>query len=127
MRRLASFAAGSARNGSTPFSQRFEPAVRSACRSELREDPDRLEVRRLQQQLARVVGDLGLLAAHDRRQRDGALGVRDHEVGEVEPALDAVERPQRSPSERARRTTIRPPASFARSNACSGLPQTCIT
>ncbi len=37
--RVASTAACSARCGSTPFSQRFEPSVRSACRSELRRMP----------------------------------------------------------------------------------------
>ena len=70
--------------------------------------------------------DLGLLAAHDPGERDRALGVGDQQVARVELAVDAVERAQRSPG-RARRTTIRPPASFAKSNACSGLPSASIT
>ena len=74
------------------------PAVR-ACRPQgvaLRRahDPDGLEVRGLEQDLGRLLGDLALLAAHDRRERDRALGVGDDEVGLVQPPQRAVERPQ---------------------------------
>ena len=55
----------------------------------------RLEVRGLEQDVGRPVADLGLLAAHDSRDRDCPLGVGDHEVGLLEAAVDAVERPDR--------------------------------
>ena len=76
----------------------FLPAVR-ACRPErvtlgAPEDPERLEVRRLEQHVGRKVRHLALLAAHDRRECDGPLRVRDHEVGGAELTVDAVERPQ---------------------------------
>ncbi len=85
-------AAGSARYGSTPFSQRFEPSVRSPSRSESREDPGRLEVRGLEEDVRRLGPHLGLLAAHDRGERDRLFRVRDHEDGAVELAVGAVER-----------------------------------
>ncbi len=56
------------------------------------QDPERLEVRRLEQHLRRGVGDLAVLAAHDRRERDGLLAVRDEEIVRVEEAQRAVER-----------------------------------
>ena len=72
------------------------PAVRAlgAQREPLRgaHDPDRLEVRGLEQDVRGVVGKLGLLAAHDPGERDRALGVGDHEIGRVELAQLAVER-----------------------------------
>ncbi len=72
------------------------PAVRAlgAEREPLRaaEDPDRLEVRRLEQDARRRLGDLGLLAAHDPGERDRALRVGDHQVGRVELAQRPVER-----------------------------------
>ena len=89
--------------------------------------PGRLEVRGLEQDLGRVLGDLRLLAAHDPGERDRALGVGDHQVGGLEIALDAVQRSQLLARARAPRTTIFPPASFAWSNACSGLPSPSIT
>ena len=55
----------------------------------------RLEVRGLEQDVGRPFADLGLLAAHDPGDRDGPLGVGDHEVGLLEAAIDAVERPDR--------------------------------
>jgi len=55
------------------------------------EDRGRLEVGRLEQHLARGLADLGLLAAHDPGERDGALGVGDHQVGRLELPLDAVQ------------------------------------
>ena len=64
--------------------------------------------------------------AHDRRERDGALAVGDQEVARQEPRFVPSSVRSVSPS-CARRTTMRPPASFARSNAWSGLPQTCMT
>ena len=89
---VASRAACSARYGSTPFSQRFDPSVRSPRRSDVLQDRDGLEVRRLEEDARRLGGDLGLLAAHDRRERDRALAVLDHEVARVELAQLAVER-----------------------------------
>jgi hypothetical protein len=40
----------------------------------------RVEVRALEQHVGRARGDLGLGAAHHARDRDGALGVRDHQI-----------------------------------------------
>ena len=57
------------------------------------QDPDRLEVRRLEQDVRRRGGDLGLLAAHDPGEPDRALAVGDHEILRAQRALDAVERP----------------------------------
>ena len=50
--RLASTAAGSARYGSTPFSHRFEPAVRRREPLRRAQDAERLEVGRLEEHLA---------------------------------------------------------------------------
>ncbi len=124
---VARFAAGSARYGSTPFSQRFEPSVRSRWRSEVRKMPVRLEVRGLEQHRRRRLADLGLLAAHDPGERDRALGVGDHQVVGDELAVDAVERAQ--PLARVRRGARRsgPPWSVVKSKACSGLPSASIT
>src|SRR5439155_7385510 len=56
------------------------------------EDADRLEVRRLEQQLARLLAYLALERAHHARDRNRVLGVGDHEVALVEAAHGAVER-----------------------------------
>ena len=77
---VASVAAGPARCGSTPFSQRFEPSVRSACRSELRRIPTGSKFAASSRTFVVELGDLGLLAAHDPGERDRALGVGDHEI-----------------------------------------------
>ena len=58
------------------------------------QDPERLEVRCLEQHLGRLVPDLALLAAHDRGERDGPVGVGDHEIRRLELPFDAVERTQ---------------------------------
>ena len=57
------------------------------------EDAERLEVRRLEQELARLGPHLALLAAHHAGDRDRPLGVRDREVVGRELAHLAVERP----------------------------------
>ena len=77
----------------------FLPAVR-ALRAQAQafgglEDRERLEVRGLEQDLGRARSDLGLFAAHDPGEGDRPLGVGDQEVVGLEPAVDAVERPQR--------------------------------
>ena len=124
--RLASTAAGSAAYGSTPFSHLFDPSVRSASRSDVWRMPIGSKFAASSSSSVVCLGDLGLEAAHDRRQRDRPLAVGDQEVARQKLPLRAVERAERSPRAR-RRTTIRPPASFARSKAWSGLPQTCMT
>ena len=58
------------------------------------QDPDRLEVRGLEQDVGRRIGDLAVLTAHDRRQRNRLRAVGDDEVALVERAPDAVERPE---------------------------------
>ena len=78
--RLASFAACSARYGSTPFSQRFDPAVRSASRSDVRRIPSGSKFAASSSTSVVAVRDLAVLAAHDRGERDRALGVGDDEV-----------------------------------------------
>jgi hypothetical protein len=55
------------------------------------EDPDRLEVRGLEQHRGRLLGDLAVLAAHDRPDRDGAVGVGDHQLVRRQLALLPVE------------------------------------
>ena len=59
------------------------------------EDADRLEVRRLEEQLGRRLGDLRLEASHDRRERNGTLAVGDQQVARPELAERAVERAER--------------------------------
>ena len=78
--RSRSVAACSASSGSTPFSQRSEPSVRRRSRSPLRRTPSGSKFAASSRTTVVVVGDLGLLAAHDPGERDGALGVGDHEV-----------------------------------------------
>ena len=65
------------------------------------QDADGLEVRRLEQDARRRLGDLGLLAAHDPGESDRPLAVGDQQVGWIELALDAVERPDLLPLARA--------------------------
>ena len=67
------------------------------------QDPDRLEVRRLEQDVRRRGGDLRLLAAHDPGEPDSALAVGNHEILRAQCALDAVERPHLLPLARATR------------------------
>ena len=62
---------------------------------------DRLEVRSLEQHLARSLLDLGVEATHDRRERDRSLAVGDQQVGLEQLALRAVEGPQDLPRARA--------------------------
>ena len=92
----------------------------------MREDPGRLEVRGLEQDVGRLVADLGLLAAHDPGERDRALGVGDHEVARLELAVDAVERAQLLARPRPADDDL-PPCSLSKSKACSGLPSASIT
>ncbi len=54
----------------------------------------RIEPRRLDQHVLRLLGDHGVEAAHDARQRDRLLGVGDDQVVGREFAIDAVERLQ---------------------------------
>ena len=61
----------------------------------------RVEVRRLEQEVRRLVAHLAVLAAHDPGDRDGPLRVGDHEVGRRELALVAVERADLLPRLRA--------------------------
>ena len=123
---MARSAAGSARYGSTPFSQRFEPSVRSRRRSEVRKIP---------------VGS--------KFAASSSTSVVPSEISVSSPPMIPASATERSASAIirssgssfrstpssvrivspgcARRTTIRPPASFARSNACSGFPSASIT
>jgi len=56
------------------------------------EDPELLEVRRLEQHRLGLGGDLGLLAAHDPGHGDRPLGVRDHELLGRQLPLGTVQR-----------------------------------
>ena len=71
------------------------PAVRSLGAQRMAlgapENPDRLEVRRLEEHVRRLLRHLGVEPAHDPGEGDCALGVRDHEVGRVELSRIAVE------------------------------------
>ncbi len=124
--RLASTAAGSAAYGSTPFSHLFEPSVRSASRSDVFSTP---------------IGS--------KFAASSSTSLVSSETSDSRPPMIAASATGRSPSvisrslgrsvrsapssvrsvspSCARRTTMRPPASFVRSNACSGLPHTCMT
>ena len=81
------------RYGSTPFSQRFDASLRRPRRSRAPEDPDRLEVRGLEQHVRGRVRHLGLEAAHDPGDRDrlASASVISRSPGRA-GALDAVER-----------------------------------
>ena len=74
----------------------------------------------------RAVADLRLLAAHDPGERDRPLRVGDHRSSSTSSRSTPSSVRSRSPGSRAR-TTICPPASFGKSNACSGLPSASIT
>ena len=90
-------------------------------------DAVRLEVRRLEQDGRGRLADLGLLAAHDPGERDGALGVGDHEVVGGERARDAVERRQLLARPGAPDDDLARRAASAKSKACSGLPSASMT
>ena len=97
------------------------PAIR-AFRAELQplrgpQQPDRLEVRSLEQDLGRRVSDLGLLAAHDPCQRDRLPPVGDHEVVGCPVAAPSPSSVRSVSPSCARRTRIRSSASVDRSNA----------
>ena len=123
---LASCAAGSARYGSTPFSHRFDPAVRSASRSELRRMPIGSKFAASSRSSV-VASDTSLssppMIAASATGRSASAMTRSSVVS----ARMVPSRVRSSSPLRARRTTILPPASFVRSNACSGLPYTCMT
>ena len=56
------------------------------------EDPDRLEVGGFEEDLLGRLRHLAFLPAHDRRERDRLLAVRDHQVARVELPQRPVER-----------------------------------
>ena len=58
------------------------------------EDPEWLEVGRLEEHLGRLVGDFAVGAAHDRGERDRLLTVGDQEIGRLESPQRPVERAQ---------------------------------
>jgi hypothetical protein len=108
----------------------FLPAVR-ALRPQAQalgglEDRERLEVRGLEQNLGRALADLGLLAAHDPGERNRAVGVGDQQVSGSSRRSTPSSVRSLSPL-CARRTTILPPPSVSKSNACNGLPSASIT
>ena len=124
--RLARTAAFSARYGSTPFSQRGTgcPGPKSLGRAE---DPERLEVRRFRASTSFVPSETSLssppMIAASATECSPSVIMRSSGT-----SLRSVPSSVRSSSpRRARRTTIRPPASFERSKAWSGLPHTCMT
>ena len=87
-------AAGSARYGSTPFSHRFEPAVRSASRSDVPRIPIGSKFAASRSTSVVVSPTSALEPAHDRGERDRLLAVGDQEIARVEPPQRPVERPQ---------------------------------
>ena len=64
------------RTGRRPSPSASSASVRSRSRSRRPQHPERLEVRRLEQDVRRLVADLGLLAAHDPGDRDRPLARR---------------------------------------------------
>ena len=89
---VASSAACSARYGSTPFSQRFEPSVRSRSRSEVRKMP--VGSKFAASSRTSVVASPISVSSPPMIPASaiGPLRVGDHEVRRLELALDAVER-----------------------------------
>ena len=65
------------------------------------EDPGRLEVRGLEQDVGRAFADLRLGAAHDPGERDRARLVGDHQIVRLEHTLRVVERDEPLPRTRA--------------------------
>ena len=121
IRRLARIAAGSARYGSTPFSQRFEPAVRSTWRSEERRMPSGSKFAASRR--SSVVSSETSLSSPPMIAAKATARSASAITRSSGSSCRCVPSSVRSSSPgRARRTTIRPPESFARSNACSGLP-----
>ena len=89
--RLARIAAGSARYGSTPFSQRFDPSVRSPSRSDVRKTPIGSKFAASSSTSRRLRRHLAVCPAHDRRERNRLLAVGDQQVSLVDPSQRAVE------------------------------------
>ncbi len=115
-----------ARCGSTPFSQRLEPSVRSRSRSDVR----------------KIVNGSKFAASRRTSVVSGPISVSSPPMipaSATEPSASAIIRSvgtssRSTPSSvrsfspgSARRTTMRPPSSFAKSNACSGLPSASMT
>ena len=123
---VANTAAGSARYGSTPFSHRFEPSVRSPRRSEVLRMPigSKFAASSRTSVVVSPTSDSSppMIAA----SATGRTRVRDEQVARLERPQRPVERHELLAGA-ARRTTIRPPARRSASNACSGLPSASIT
>ncbi len=123
---VASVAAGPARYGSTPFSQRFEPSVRSASRSELRRMPTGSKFA-ASSSTDVVVSDTSVSAppmipASAIPRFESAMS------RSLRSSLRTVPSSVLSSSPlRARRTMTRLPVSVSKSNTCSGLPSASIT
>ena len=113
-RRPARAAAGPARPAITVARDRSPSRTRALARAQpVTDRAGRIagvERRGLEEDRRRVGSDLGRLAAHHARERDGRSASAITRSSGVERAVDSVERRRRSPG-RARRTTMRPPAS----------------
>ena len=123
---LASTAAGSARYGSMPFSQRFEPSVRRPSRSEVFSTP--IGSKFAASSSTSVVDSTTsllappMIAASATGFSPSVISRSCSSTRRTVPSSVCTSSPAR-----ACRTTMRPPASAERSNACSGLPYTCMT
>ena len=123
---MANDAACGARYGSTPFSQRFEPSVRSFSRSELRSSPNGSKFAassRISVLDSRTsVSSPPMIPASAIARSASAITRSCSSSSRSTPSS------VRSFSPRAaRRTTIRSPASEVRSKAWSGLPSASMT
>ena len=123
---VASCAAGSARYGSTPFSQRFEPSVRRRSRSDERKIPVGSKFAASSRTSVvpspiSVSSPPMIPASATERSASAIIRSSGSSLRSTPSSVRIV-----SPGS-ARRTTIRPPWSFARSKACSGFPSASIT
>ncbi len=110
-----------------PFSQRVWLSVRIRCRSPLRSTVSGSKFAASSSIEVVASLDLRVRAAHHAGDPDRPLGVRDHEIVGASSARSVPSSVSSFSPARARRTTMRPPASESKSNACSGLPSASIT
>ena len=109
--RLARTAAGSARYGSTPFSQRFDPAVRSASRSEVLRIPSGSKFA-ASSRTSVVVSETSLSSPPMIAARATARSPSAMTSSASSSRRSTPSRVRSSSPGRARRTTIRPPESL---------------
>ncbi len=84
-----------ASSGATPQAKRRDASLWSFNAAAVRRTFTGFEVRDLEEDVARLLGDLGREAAHHSRDGDGTRTVGDEELPSVEAPLLSVERRER--------------------------------